>query len=84
MGTKGRILLADIERMLRACAPGAVLQPGKHKIRILWGGKTFPNLPKGEHGKRPGRAEIELGHVRDLATFFGILECAKQHLEILK
>ena len=76
MGTRGRVLLADIERMLRACAPGAVLQPGKHKIRV----QQVRERPSA----RPGRAEIEIGHVRDLATFFGILECAKQHLEILK
>ncbi len=70
--------------MLSECAPGFKYREVLHKIRITWNGKTYPGLPKGEHGKRPGRAEIQKGHVKDLVVFFGIEECARARLEILR
>ena len=71
--------------MLRACAPEHVLEKnGPHKLRVKWKGRTYPGFPKGDHGKRPGRAEIQKGHVKDLVEFFDILECARKHLEILR
>ena len=84
MSTKGRILLRDIFEMLNECLPGWRSQEGQHKIRILYGGRTYPSLPRGEHGKRPGRAEIQKKHVKDLAEFFGILECAQRRIQLLR
>lgn len=84
MVTKGRVLLADIFAMLKECAPGFHYREAKHKIRVTWNGRLYPGLPKGEHGKRPLRAEIQKGQVKDLVRFFGIEDCAKEHLEILR
>jgi hypothetical protein len=84
VSTVGRVLLRDIVDMLKKCAPGAELVVGKHKIRVLWNGRVYPNLPKGAHGRRPGREEIQRGEVRDLVTFFGIEDCARGQLEILR
>ncbi len=85
MTTKGRVVLRDILSMLKACAPGSTVEDnGPHKLRVKWNGKTYPSLPKGEHGKRPGRAEIQKGHVKDLVLFFGITDCAMEHLPVLR
>jgi len=84
MSTKGRVLLAAIFEMLDACAPGWTRKDGPHHFRVIYQGRTYPGLPKGEHGRRPGRAEIQKKHVKDLAEFFGILDCARAHLEILR
>lgn len=70
--------------MLRVCAPGFTFREAPHKIRITWRGRTYPSLGTGQHGKRPGRAEIQKGTVKDLVTFFGIEECAKRELEVLR
>ena len=69
--------------MLDACAPGSVRTPGEHKWRVVWGGRTYPSLPRGEHGKT--NPEIGVGHVRKMIRHLGIdMACAKQHLPILR
>ncbi len=73
-----------VVQMLKHCAPGFQLKPGKHKIRVLWQGKTYLDLPKGAHGARAGRQEIEVGYVVDMVQLFGIQECAKQYLDVLR
>lgn len=84
MATKGRVVLRDIWNMLDECLPGWTKREVKHKIRVTHGGRTYPSLPTGEHGRRPGRAEIQKKQVRDLAEFFDILDCARKQLEILR
>jgi hypothetical protein len=80
------VLMTDVVRMLRHCAPGAEIKnkPGLHKVRVLWNGLTYTNLPKGAHGKREGRAEIEVGYVLDMVQLFGIEACAKEQLPALR
>jgi hypothetical protein len=51
---------------------------------VTWKNRTYGGLPTGQHGKRPGRAEIQKGQIKDLVKFFGIEDCAKTHLEILR
>lgn len=85
MGSHGRVSHEEILEMLRACAPGCECRDTPHYYRVMWRGKTYPSLPKGEHGKRPGQAEVEIGHVRKMIRHLGIdLECARRHLPILK
>ena len=84
MGTKGRIRLDDIFEMLKKCAPGHEIQQGPHHYRVKWKGLIYATLPKGEHGKREGRAEIEVGQVRHLVRFLSIQDCAQQALAILR
>lgn len=84
MATKGRIQLDEIFEMLKKCAPGHEVLAGPHHYRVKWKGVIYPTLPKGEHGKKEGRAEIQTGHVRHLARFFSIEDCAKALLEALR
>lgn len=53
---------------------------------VLAKGKTFRGLPLGQHGaaRSSRRATIETGHVKHLANFFDIAECAKKHIEMLR
>ncbi len=83
MSTKGQVILADVWAMLDHCLPGYQKEAGPHHWRIHANGKTYPSLPKGEHGKRPGRAPIQKKQIRDLAEFFGIRPCAQGELPIL-
>ena len=74
--------------MLRECLPGwtkeSGVTEGRHNLQIHHDGKTYWGFPSGQHGKRPGRAEIQKGHVKDLVRFFGIVDCAKEHLGLLR
>ena len=85
MGSYGRIRISEIRRMLDECAKGHEWVDSKqHNFQVKWQGRTYPSLPKGEHGKSSARIEIESGHVKKLARFFGIIECAKEILEQLR
>jgi hypothetical protein len=83
MGSSGRVPLSEIWAMLDACAPGYGRKPTKHHWRVTANGQIFPALPLGEHGARKD-PEIQVGHVRKMARHFGILECAKKHIELLR
>lgn len=66
--------------MLDACAPGARIEPRKHRNWVYYGQfPIFRNLPLGEHGARKN-PEIQIGFVRSLARHFEILECARRHI----
>jgi hypothetical protein len=84
MTSKGRIVLRDILAMLEKCAPGHTMHETDHFIRVTWRDRVHPRLPTGEHGKRQGRAEIQIPHVRKLARTLGIVECAKAQIEALR
>jgi hypothetical protein len=64
--------------------PGLRVQADASPYPDHFSGRTYPSLPTGQHGRRPGRGEIQKKHVKDLAEFFGILDCAKRELEILR
>jgi hypothetical protein len=69
--------------MLDLCAPGYAIALKKHHWWVTFGGRTFRRLPTGEHGER--NPEIQVGIIRQLIRFLIIdMDCAKQHLEILR
>ncbi len=62
--------------MLKVCAPEAVIGEKPHHYWVSYKGKTYPSLPKGEHGGG-SRAEIQIGKVRHMIRDLGIdEECA--------
>jgi hypothetical protein len=79
MPSYGQVSLREIEKMLDDCAPGAVVVPKPHHNWVTWNGKTYRGLPRGKHGARRN-PEIEVGHVRRMARFFEILECAEAQI----
>ena len=88
MATKGTVALADIFAMLRHCLPGwnkeEGLSEGRHNYQVHHAGRTFWRLPSGQHGKRAGSGEVQKGHVKALAEFFDILDCARGEIELLR
>ena len=82
MSSFGRVPLKTIWEMLEACAPGFSVQERPHNWCVFYKDQTYPSLPKGEHGarKNPG---IEAGHIKRMARLFGILGCAKKHIQTL-
>lgn len=68
--------------MLEECAPGYSKKSTNHSWQVSYNGYTYPTLPLGGHGKRhnPG---IQVGHVKKMARFLGILECARDQLSQL-
>ena len=65
--------------MLNECAPGHVFAEKLHHYWVSHGGRTYRALPKGEHG---GKGEIERGHVKKMARFLEIYDCACKYLGI--
>lgn len=82
MTRTGLVRFKDILRMLDECAPGAVVEAKEHHNWVRFGGRTYRGLPLGKHGARKN-PEIEAGHVRRMARFFGILDCARKLLSTL-
>jgi hypothetical protein len=83
MSSFGRVRLSTIWSMLDACAPGNERKPGKHKWCVRYGGKTFPSLPKGEHGATD--PEIEIGHIKKMIRHLSVEpSCAATHIPGLK
>lgn len=75
--------MREIWDMLDHCAPGYQAKENPHNWAITWKRKTFPNLPLGKHGKRK-HVSIQVGHVKKMARFFDILECAGKRIERLR
>jgi hypothetical protein len=48
---------------------------------VRFNGKSYPSLPKGEHGKAD--PEIQVGKIKQMARQLGIEECARTNLSIL-
>lgn len=66
--------------MLDECAPGHTRTETDHYYCIRYNGKTFPTLPKGQHGKsNPG---IQRGVIKKMARHLGILDCARRVLSL--
>jgi phage-related protein len=66
---------------------GAALLP--HYYRVMWQGRTYAALPKGEHGKgkrgqKQGRGMVEIGHIRHMVRQLAIdMDCARKHIDLL-
>lgn len=65
------IRYAEVERMLKDCAPGFEVRLSTHGRVFTYGGMIYRDFPKHQ--------EIELGHIRKMARHFGIRDCAKKH-----
>ena len=61
--------------MLNVCAPGFTWRLATHCRIIAHKDKTYRSFPKQDN--------IEIGHVRKLARFLGVLDCAKEHIPSL-
>ena len=73
--------------MLDECAPGHSRIPTDHHYCARYKGREFPTLPLGEHGKgrKSGRNEIKVGHLRQLVRQLVIdPECARRVVPRLK
>lgn len=71
--------------MLDECAPGWVKETKAHHYWVMWKDRTFPSLPKGQHGKKKGRAMIEVGHIKQMIRQLTIdMDCAQKHLPVLR
>jgi hypothetical protein len=69
--------------MLEACAPGFTIERKEHRFWVRYNGLVFHDLSTGKHGAR--NPEVQIGLVRHMIRFLGIaMDCAKQHLEILR
>lgn len=88
MATKGCVALSDIFSMLKECLSGWTkengLTEGRHNYQVHHDGKTFWRLPSGQHGKRAGRGEVQKGHVKALVEHFGIADCARKRIGVLR
>lgn len=80
----GRLVaLTEVFVMLETCAPGFTYRRTDHHLRIAWNGLVYPDFPLGDHGRgrRTGRTEIFMGHVRSLVRNLGIdRACAMQKI----
>jgi hypothetical protein len=80
MSSLGQIPLKDVWAMLAQCAPGHTIDTHTHHYWIRYNGRLYPTFPKGEHGKT--NPPIQRGHVKRMARFLDILDCAKEHLSL--
>lgn len=81
MSSRGCLPLNDIFKMLDECAPGHTRKSGDHYWVIIFHGKIYYDLPKGEHGAK--NPDIQIGHVKKLIRRLLIEDCAKKYLPIL-
>jgi hypothetical protein len=79
MVTSGTVTFKEIRGMLDACAPGARIEEKTHHYWVYWSNVAPYRLPLGKHGRRDN-PEIQRGHVKKMARYFEILDCAKEHL----
>jgi hypothetical protein len=75
--SNGTVSLSDVWSMLDTCAPGHSRRAREHNWLVIFGGKTYPRLPVGDHGARR-HVEIQVGHIRSMVRHFGIFECASK------
>jgi len=78
---QGRFSLAEVLRMLRACAPGYTHRVTTHSFIVCHGEKTFA-LPKGRGvgTPEPRKVNVPDGAIRALVSQLGIdVTCASKH-----
>jgi hypothetical protein len=83
MSSFGRVRISAVWAMLDHCAKGYKKKQTTHYWCVMYGSKTYPTFPLGEHGTRSD-PEIQIGKVKNLVRYFGVLDCAKSQLEALK
>lgn len=81
MSSFGTVALGDAWAMLENCAPGYRAKRNPHHWCVFYGQASFPSLPLGKHGSRTN-PEIEIGHIKQIARRFDILDCAKRFLNL--
>jgi hypothetical protein len=79
----GTVPLKDVWAMLDHCAPGHTRKQRTHNWLVIFGGRSYPSLPVGAHGRRHN-PEIQVGHVKNMVRHLGIEECAKSQIERLR
>ena len=83
---QGRYTVADIEKMLRHCAPEASVVQRGHRYWALRGKLRYTRLPKGKGpaGEPKSKVLVEDGHIRSLVRDLKITaECAAEHLPMV-
>jgi hypothetical protein len=69
----GTASIADIEELLKNCAPGFTSRNTTHALQIKYNGKSYPSLPSYK--------DIELGHIRKMVRTLEInKECANKYI----
>jgi hypothetical protein len=69
--------------MLDMCAKGYTAKDKLHHWWVLYQGKTFRGLSKGQHGK--SNPDIQVGAIKQMVRFFGLNhECVAQAVPALK
>ncbi|MBV8207575.1 MAG: hypothetical protein JO041_12340 [Acidobacteria bacterium] len=66
------VSFGEIQAMLDRCAPGWQWRLATHSRVISYNGKVYRSFPK--------FPTIELGHIRKMARYLGIMDCAKREL----
>ena len=85
MVSSGQASHKAIWEMLDHCAPGWKRKETPHFYRVTWKAQTYSALPKGGHGKKKGRAEVEVGHIRQMIRQLGVdPDCARKYLPVLE
>lgn len=81
MSSFGTVPLKEVWDMLAHCAQGYHAKQTTHFWCVYFGPISYPSLPLGKHGSRKN-PEIEIGHIKQMARRFGILDCAKRFLNL--
>jgi hypothetical protein len=83
MSSFGQVKLSKVWKMLDRCADGYTAVQQRHNWRVMWRGKTYPNLQLGR--RKSKTPEVELGHVQKVVNHLGIdQECAWEDLPQLR
>ena len=76
------VKLDDVWRMLDECLHGHQRIQKPHRWNVTHGGRTYHEVPLGDHGRRKN-PDIETGHVRGLVKFFRIpRECYEKFVDL--
>jgi hypothetical protein len=67
------VSFADVKAMMDVCANGWTFRTSTHSRVIHYNSLVYRAFPKHD--------PVELGHVRKMARYFGILACAKQQIQ---
>lgn len=80
---QGSYTVADIENMLKHCAPDAKVYRRGHHYRAMRGSLRYTTLPKGKGstGQPMHKVTVENGHIRSLARALNVpFECVEKYL----
>ena len=84
MASFGLVPFRTIVDMLNACAPGFTIQTREHNFCVRYNNRTYPSLPRGEHGARKN-PDIQVGKIKQMIRQLHIdAACAAGHIPLLK